>query len=218
MHGQIAAVTAASLAIVGLVAVAVLLWGVTDIVRLPAWAWKRAGRSRLLFLALVVVLPVIGVVIYVFTVREPVATLAAGGKAASLTFEGAPGVRSAGMPGSRSPGTVSPLVGFAAFGAASPPIGYDPFGAASPPKGGLRTRSRTVEQAHPVFEKPAPASLAYRPAPPPPIVIAAEPTPKVPSGWKADPTGRHQFRFWDGVAWTESVADSGVRSTDPVSS
>ncbi len=40
----------------------------------------------------------------------------------------------------------------------------------------------------------------------------------VPSGWKADPTGRHQFRYWDGSTWTENVADAGVQSRDAVSS
>jgi hypothetical protein len=33
-------------------------------------------------------------------------------------------------------------------------------------------------------------------------------------GWYADPTGRHQYRYWDGFAWTSSVSDGGVRSDD----
>ena len=28
------------------------------------------------------------------------------------------------------------------------------------------------------------------------------------------PSGRHQFRWWDGTAWTASVADNGVVSED----
>jgi hypothetical protein len=36
----------------------------------------------------------------------------------------------------------------------------------------------------------------------------------VPAGWKADPTGRHQFRYWDGIHWTENVADAGEQSRD----
>jgi hypothetical protein len=28
--------------------------------------------------------------------------------------------------------------------------------------------------------------------------------------------GRHQYRYWDGAAWTENVADSGQTSVDPV--
>jgi len=35
--------------------------------------------------------------------------------------------------------------------------------------------------------------------------------------WYADPLGRHQFRYWDGLAWTDSVADDGQQATDPVS-
>lgn len=34
--------------------------------------------------------------------------------------------------------------------------------------------------------------------------------------WYEDPTGRHQYRYWDGTAWTADVADSGQASTDPL--
>lgn len=37
-----------------------------------------------------------------------------------------------------------------------------------------------------------------------------------PAGWLADPTGRHQLRYWDGNAWTDNVSDSGATSTDPL--
>jgi hypothetical protein len=33
--------------------------------------------------------------------------------------------------------------------------------------------------------------------------------------WAADPTGRHQWRYWDGKAWTDYVADNGQESRDP---
>ena len=39
-----------------------------------------------------------------------------------------------------------------------------------------------------------------------------------PAGWYADPTGRHQHRYWDGAAWTDHVADDGVRSIDALES
>ena len=32
--------------------------------------------------------------------------------------------------------------------------------------------------------------------------------------WMADPTGRHELRFWDGEQWTEHVSDHGVQSVD----
>jgi len=37
-----------------------------------------------------------------------------------------------------------------------------------------------------------------------------------PAAWHADPTGRHDHRYWDGERWTEHVADAGVASTDPL--
>lgn len=39
-----------------------------------------------------------------------------------------------------------------------------------------------------------------------------------PAAWHPDPTGRHQFRYWDGSTWTEHVANNGVTSTDPLDS
>jgi hypothetical protein len=36
-----------------------------------------------------------------------------------------------------------------------------------------------------------------------------------PAAWQPDPTRRHQYRYWDGAAWTEHVADDGATSTDP---
>jgi hypothetical protein len=37
----------------------------------------------------------------------------------------------------------------------------------------------------------------------------------LPPAWAADPTGRHQLRYWDGKAWTDYVADNGQESRDP---
>jgi hypothetical protein len=34
-------------------------------------------------------------------------------------------------------------------------------------------------------------------------------------GWQADPTGRHDHRYWDGSSWTDHVSDAGLASTDP---
>lgn len=35
------------------------------------------------------------------------------------------------------------------------------------------------------------------------------------AGWQPDPDGRHEYRYWDGSAWTDQVADGGVVSSDP---
>jgi len=217
MNGQIAAVSSVSVVVVGVIALAALIFGVVDIIRLPGWAWKTSGRNRVLAFILVIIIPVIGVIIYVFTMREPVAKVAAGGRASALQFDGAPGSAVVAPVAARPTGTASPPVGFGSFGAASPPVGYNPFGAVSPPVG--RTSPPVGGDRQTVYQQPITLTQEFRPSVPNRRVLAAEPAPAptVPSGWKADPTGRHQFRFWDGFKWTENVADSGVQATDPVS-
>ena len=34
--------------------------------------------------------------------------------------------------------------------------------------------------------------------------------------WGADPTRRHELRWWDGQTWSASVSDNGVLGHDPV--
>ena len=34
--------------------------------------------------------------------------------------------------------------------------------------------------------------------------------------WYADPLGRYQFRYWDGMCWTHHVASYGEASIDPL--
>ena len=43
-----------------------------------------------------------------------------------------------------------------------------------------------------------------------------EPATGQPANWLADPTGRHEFRYWDGSSWTDHVSDAGQVSSDPV--
>ena len=33
--------------------------------------------------------------------------------------------------------------------------------------------------------------------------------------WHPDPTGRHQYRWWDGSTWSDVVADHGIETRDP---
>lgn len=37
-----------------------------------------------------------------------------------------------------------------------------------------------------------------------------------PAGWRPDPLMLHRVRYWDGVAWTDQVADGVASFTDPV--
>jgi hypothetical protein len=39
---------------------------------------------------------------------------------------------------------------------------------------------------------------------------------KTPAAWLPDPMKKHEFRYWDGVVWTEHVASGGQASTDPL--
>ena len=34
------------------------------------------------------------------------------------------------------------------------------------------------------------------------------------AGWRADPFGRHQLRYWDGTTWTAHVSNKGATSSD----
>jgi hypothetical protein len=36
------------------------------------------------------------------------------------------------------------------------------------------------------------------------------------AGWRADPSGRHELRYWDGASWTGNVSDNGERGVDPL--
>lgn len=45
--------------------------------------------------------------------------------------------------------------------------------------------------------------------------VGAATTPPGPA-WLADPTERHEFRWWDGERWTPAVADGGRTGDDPV--
>ena len=45
-------------------------------------------------------------------------------------------------------------------------------------------------------------------------VMATPPMP--PAGWYADPSGRHEYRYWDGTYWTAGVADGGITAADPL--
>jgi putative membrane protein len=63
----------------------------------------------------------------------------------------------------------------------------------------------------PTFTTPTPGPGGG--APPP--TTAPAPAAMGP-GWFADPSRRHQARYWNGMAWSESVSDDGVTGVDPL--
>ncbi len=217
MNEQLAAVLSTT-TIIGVAVVWVVSWivGFIDMFRLPGWAWSRANEKRALWVVLLSVLGPFALVFSVFGPRPKVAPIAQGGKAATFQFDGMQGGGQTGPP--RAQGSASPPVGFGSFGAASPPVGYSPFGAASPPVGygttGATSPPRGADGR--VYQQPVTVTQTFRPSQPEPPVVAERPQPSVPAGWKADPVGRHQFRYWDGYKWTDNVADGGTQSTDPV--
>lgn len=75
-----------------------------------------------------------------------------------------------------------------------------------------------ADDAAPIDTQPANAAAVNAPAPPvdapAPPVPTAPPPPVVQTGWHADPTGRHELRWFDGRTWTANVADQGDVSTD----
>jgi len=44
---------------------------------------------------------------------------------------------------------------------------------------------------------------------------SSTPTPSVPADWYKDPSGRFEYRYWDGQKWTEHVSRSGTVHKDP---
>jgi hypothetical protein len=243
MTGQIASPSIFSLEMVGLIIGVSMIVGAVDLLRQPGWAWKRAEESKAAYLILVLFLPLVGLGMYVFSARPKVVALSSAGRAASLPFERfgeeadrkqREAQRDDGWP----IGTIAPPVGFGSFGATTVADGEvrlveAPVTRESEPAELASTFFSTAGTATRTSRSPVGLARSYRPrqrtslpaAQPAAVATAAaggvavtDPsTPTVPAGWKADPTGRHQFRYWDGFQWTENVADAGAQSRDAVS-
>ncbi|HTT92635.1 MAG TPA: DUF2510 domain-containing protein [Acidimicrobiales bacterium] len=86
----------------------------------------------------------------------------------------------------------------------------DDLDAATPPeaaRGALPGRSATASssQEGTSGDNSHPPDAAATAAPLTPAAPPALP----PAMWAADPSGRHQLRYWDGAAWTDYVSDDG---------
>jgi Protein of unknown function (DUF2510) len=73
--------------------------------------------------------------------------------------------------------------------------------------------------------------MRSRPGPPPGMsLFQNEPSPStpparprtgptytgIPAGWMADPSGKHDERYWSGTEWTEHVMNDGTPAIDPL--
>ncbi len=213
--------------VIALVAVSMVA-GVVDLVRKPGWAWRAAQESRIAYLVLILLLPLIGLGMYLYGARPKVVAVASAGRAASLPFErfGEDSVQKQREDG-RPLGTIAAPVALGSFGEIRGEGAY-PFGgdAASVPVGGSASQQPTGATA--TLRSPVGLARAYRPRQRDAVpgvervarsaqTATGSTTMTVPSGWKADPTGRHEFRYWDGEHWTENVADAGLQDRDAVS-
>ena len=220
MSGQIAGPSMFSLELVALIVGIATIAGAVDLIRQPGWAWKRAEESKIAYLILVVLVPVVGLALYVFKGRSKISAIAAAGKAASLPFERFGEAARADTPRRDEHWPV---------GGVAAPVGFDIFKEANDHQGGSRPTELMVEAAargvryvlqqlghrhqDPSVHQPDPLVPPKQRTSLPATAGAVR---TVPAGWKADPTGRHQFRYWDGLHWTENVADAGEQSRDAV--
>jgi hypothetical protein len=245
MTGQIAGPSIFTLELVGAITVLAMVIGAIDLIHLPGWAWKRAEESKAAHLVLVLLLPLVGLAIYVLGARTKVAAIASAGRAASLPFErfgeeAGQKQRQEHREDGWPVGTIAPPVGFEGFtsrpDAPSSTITEDQVrmvetvtgGGVAPTEvsgtffstGAAHSHSArsTLTLARPYRPKQRDSlPQSSQPAVQQQAAVASPATPTVPAGWKADPTGRHQFRYWDGFQWTENVADAGEQARDAVS-
>jgi hypothetical protein len=256
MSGELAGVSMISIDLIVAVVVISMIAGVVDLMRQPGWAWRSADESKLAYVVLVALVPIVGLGMYLFMARPKIVAIARAGRAASLPFE-----RYGDELGSKLrddlqlPGTVAAPAGLGSFGelvehaapvpsletvaAAPAPVTMGApapvtVGAPAPATMGAPAPIGAAAPATATMHAPAAATFFSAPAPRavrPPAGLtrpynpkqrtslpATDSSPIVPAGWKADPTGRHQFRYWDGSLWTENVADAGVQARDAVSS
>jgi putative membrane protein len=77
-------------------------------------------------------------------------------------------------------------------------------------------RDRSVDEADRLVQELSDLSRSARlhPVKPPAALPAPESGP-IPPDWYADPSGRHQLRYWRDGQWTEHVSDGGTASIDP---
>jgi hypothetical protein len=235
MTGQIASPNIFSLELVlFLIAVAVIV-GAVDLIRQPWWAWRRAGESKISYLVLVVFLPLVGLGMYLFGARPKVAEIASAGRAASLPFErfddsnaltslddGPPALPTFAGPASRSPESPESSGAVAATETELPEavaaMERVLVGGGGGGGGFFRAGGSTTRTDAPQVGMATGVATGYRPTQRTSLPEADSPAPKetAPAGWKADPTGRHQLRYWDGSHWTEHVADARQQARDPV--
>lgn len=125
------------------------------------------------------------------------------------------------QPSGPPPAGGPPVVGQVPGRSFAPPPQPHGFGH-RPPAGGADRATTLQLAAAPVATPGSPEIFRPRPDEVTPIgggrtaAVAVAPASTMAARWLPDPTGRHQYRYWDGGCWTENVYDAGVESRDPV--
>ncbi len=232
MSGELAGVSMISIDLVVAVVAISMIAGAIDVIRQPGWAWRSADESKLAYLVLVALVPIVGLGMYLFMARPKVVEIAKAGRAASLPFERyGDDVATKLRDDLQLPGTVVAPAGLGSFGEridqATPVPTLEPVGARAPatvgapgPEGAAVAAAAATPYSGTATHTVAPPTGFTRPYNPMQrtSLLATDSSATVPAGWKADPTGRHQFRYWDGSLWTENVADAGIQARDAVRS
>ena len=81
MSGELAGVSMISIDLIVAVVVISMIGGVVDVIRQPGWAWRSADESKLAYLVLVGLVPIVGLAMYLFMARPKVAWIAKAGRA-----------------------------------------------------------------------------------------------------------------------------------------
>lgn len=127
--------------------------------------------------------------------------------AESMWIDGVPDAGPAALPSGAWPPPAGPV----AWAPPVPGTAVGPVGSADPDRApGAPGAFGTFGAAGPLGVDES--ASHYPPAawPSPPEHASGAP----PGGWHPDPYRRHEFRWWDGTAWTDHVSDAGVASLD----
>ncbi|MHB8439953.1 MAG: DUF2510 domain-containing protein [Acidimicrobiales bacterium] len=162
---------------------------IADMARRPSWAWQRIGSNRALWISLLVVFTLFLVPIAVVACILYFAVTRP--KLEAAERHGAAGGHGYGTPLGATPppdaGWPAPGSPWAAPGASPWAVGVDP----------VPGSSATAPYPGAGVEPPTPHDM---------------PT----FGWYADPSSRHELRYWDGTRWTDHVSDGGQQTSDPL--
>lgn len=230
------ALTHSTTIVAGLVAVTMLLT-LSDVAHHPRWTWIKAEEHRTAHVVLILLLPVIGTVLYFRRARPRLHALVVQGRAAILPFEQF-GVEAHAPLAEVLEDTDDAPEAFAVPTSTSLPRGsFAEVRTAASVEAGLPVFATETPQTLAATET-VPVLIAtderdprkhdqehgadtwipvlYRHNTRRGLELPSALAEGTPPSWQGDPTGRHQYRYWDGAAWSSHVADGGTQGEDVI--